>query len=253
MGNFVNVSKEGQCDYIALTEKPFEKVLAIEKKISLHRFSFVKKYRSSQVFYDTNTNLLEKAGIVLSKINTPDKTYFMVERQSFLPKTFSRRNEQVFIHEVGARDKVSDHAFYLVDGIKSLFITQFTIDLENVLKNITPKIILTYDILKYDVLSGGGFKAILLFKDVKIKNLETKRKFSTKLLNVSLDCPDTYMTAFKYFNQQIDKYCKEFLHFDETLYDYAHRVTKAIPQKKLTKEEKLKFKNKNKIIEENIE
>ncbi len=253
MGNFINLSKEGECNYIALTEKPFEKVLAIEKKISLHRFSFVKRYRTNQVFYDTSTNLLEKAGIVLSKVSTPEKTYFMVERQSFLPKTFSRRNEQVFIHEVGIRDKVSDHAFYLVDGIKSLFTTQFTIDLENVLKNIFPKIIVSSDVAKYNVLSGGGFKAILLFKDVKIKNLETKRKAANKLLNVSIDCPETYMTAFKYFNQQIDKYCKELVPFDESLYDYAHRVTKPLPQKKLTKEEKQQLKNKNKKIEETIE
>lgn len=243
MGNFINVSKEGKKEYISLSKKPIEKILSLEKKISLHRFCFEKKYKSIQIFYDTQTNLLEKAGIVLSKVITPDKTYFKVEKQSFLPKSFSRRNEQIFVHETGPRDKISDHAFYLVDGIKSIFATQFTIDLENVLKNITPKITLETVTTQIGVLSGGGFKAQLNFKDIRIKNLETKRKGFVKLLTTTMNCPESYLSSFEYFNNQIDKYCKEFIPFDETLYDYAHRITKPLPpKKKLTKEEKLKLK-----------
>ena len=169
MGNFVQIQTQGVKNYIAVADKPFAKVLQLEKKINLHRFNLVNRYKQSEIFFDTETNLLSKAGIILSKTISPEKTYFKVERQSTLLKLYSRKKETVFIHEVGIRDKVTDHAFFLVDGIKSLFTTQFTVDLENVLKNIKPKIVVDSTIDKWAVVSGGGFKGSIYFQTSKIK------------------------------------------------------------------------------------
>lgn len=254
MGNFVQIKTEGVKNYIAITEKPFVKVLMLEKKLNLHRFSMVKQYRTNEVFYDTPGNLLSKAGIVLSKTISPDKSFFKVERQSSLLKNFTRRKETVFIHEVGAKDSVTDHAFFLVDGIKAIFSTSFTIDLEHVLKEIVPKIVVTSEIDHWTVMSGGGFKGNLYFKKAKIKNYETKRTASFKSMRVELDSAESYMPAFKYLIEQIDKHCKDFVEDPESLYDYCSRVTKPLPpKKKLTKEEKQKLKQKNKKAEETIQ
>lgn len=254
MGNFVQIKTQGVKNYVAITEKPFGKVLALEKKINLHRFIFNKQYKISEIFYDTTTNLLSKAGVILSKTIMPGKTYFKVERQSFLLKSFSRKKETVFIHEVGARDKINDHAFFLVDGIKSLFTTQFTIDLENVLKNLVPKIIIDSVIDDWTVMSGGGFKGKILYKTSNIRNLETKRKADYKTMRVELDCGETYLSSFNYLIDQIKKNCKDFIECDESLYDYCIRVTKPLPpKKKLSKEEKQKLKEKNKKIEDTIQ
>lgn len=253
MGNYINVAKEGTKNYIGLTEKPFSKVLSIEKKLSLHRFSYEGSFNKQIVYYDTDANLLQKAGIILSKTFEPNKCYFKVERQTYLPKSFSRRKEIIFVHEVGPKDKVMDHAFFLSDGIKSLFTIQFTIDLDNVLKNVVPKIVITSKVTKYKVLSGGGFKAQLYFYSSKIKNLTTKRVADAKLLTVEMDSPTTYLPAFQYFNTQIEKYCKELIPFDESLYDFAHRVTKPLPEKSKFKQEKDKLKEKQKKVDDIIE
>ncbi len=254
MGEFVNVVREGTKNYIGLLKNPFGKVLNIERKLSLHRFSFEDAYRSQIIFFDTNGNLLEKAGIILSKTIEPEKTFFKVERSSFLPRTFTRRKEVVFIHEVGVRDRIADHSFYLVDGIKSLFATQFTIDLENILKNCVPKIIISSNIRRFKVLSGGGFKAKIFFKDCKVKNFASKRVGKMKLLTVELNSAISYLNAFNYFNDAIVRYCKELIPFEETLFDYVHRITKPLPQKKkLTKEEIKKEKEKKKNTEDVIQ
>lgn len=60
MGNFVNVVTEGVKKYIGLTDKPFSKIFSIERKLSLHRFSYEGKSKKQIVYYDTHTNLLEK-------------------------------------------------------------------------------------------------------------------------------------------------------------------------------------------------
>lgn len=253
MGNFVNVVKEGVKRYIGLTDKPFSKVFEIEKKLSLHRFFYEGAYKNQVIYFDTDGNLLEKAGIVLSKTIEPNRAYFKVERQTYLPKTLSKRKEIVFIHDVGQKDKVMDHAFFLSDGIKSLFTIQFTIDLDNVLKNVVPKIIIRSKITNYKVLSGGGFKAKLSFKSAKIRNLTTKRVADAKILDVELDSSQTYMPAFNYFNKQIEKSCKELLLFDDGLFDYAHRVTKLVVVQKVDiKAQKQKLKEKQKKVDDII-
>ena len=254
MGNFIQIKTEGIKNYIAVTEKPFSKVLMLEQKLNLHRFSLEKQYKQSEIFYDTSTNLLSKAGILLSKTISPEKTYFKVERQSTLLKSYARKKETVFIHEVGVRDKVMDHAFFLVDGIKALFTTQFTIDLENVLKNIFPKIVVDSNVDKWNVMSGGGFKGSIYFQTSKINNLESKRKNHFKAMKVQLESPDTYLPSFNYLIEQIEKHCKTFIETDESIYDYCLRLTKPLPPKqKLTKEEKEKLKQQKKKSENNIQ
>jgi len=159
----------------------------------------------------------------------------------------------VFIHEVGAKDKVIDHAFFLTDGIKSLFTIQFTIDFENVLKNVNPTLIIENKNTIYKVLSGGGFKAKLVFQSSEVKNLRTKRNEPLKLLTVELDSPATQINAFNFFTRQIDKWCKELIPFEDNLFDYAQRITRPLPKKeKPTKEEKQALLKKKKKIDDQI-
>lgn len=253
MGNFVNVVKESEREYLGITEKPFSKVLSIEKKLNLHRFAFEGSFNNQIIYFDTESNLLEKAGIILSKIIEPNKAYFKIERLGNLPKTFSRKNEKVFIHEVGAKDSVVDHAFFLTDGIKSLFTIKFTIDFENVLKNVFPTIVIETKNTVYKVLSGGGFSAQLLFRSSTIKNFESKRQYPVNTLSVKLTSPETQMNAFNYFNSKIEVYCKELVPFTEGLFEYAKRVTKPLPKKeKLTKEQKKTLKVKKKKVDDVI-
>ncbi len=253
MGTFVNVVKENEREYIGITEKPFSKVLGIEKKLNLHRFAFEGTYSNQIVYFDTESNLLEKAGIILSKVIEPNKAYFKIERLANLPKTFSRKNERVFVHEVGAKDKVVDHAFFLTDGIKALFTIQFTIDFENVLKNVFPTIIIETKNTVYKVLSGGGFSSHLHFRSSTINNLITKRQAPVKTLSVKLSSPETQMNAFNYFNDKIEKYCKELIPFTEGLFEHAKRVTKPLPKKeKLSKADKKTLKAKKKKVDDVI-
>lgn len=254
MGTYIHLKTKGTKNYIAVTEKPFGKVLALEKKLSLHRFTFVKQYRMSEIFYDTPNDLLSKAGIVVSKTITPEKSFFKVERQSVSLKRLSRLKETIFVHEIGARDTVKDHAFFLVDGIKSLFTTQFTIDLENVIKNLRPIITIDSGMEEWSVISGGGFKCKIFYKSSKISNLETKRKNQFKSMKLELDCAETYLSSFDYLVEQIDKYCKDFVEDNESLFDYCLRLTKPLPEKKkLTREEKLALKQKSKNAESSIQ
>lgn len=253
MGNFVNVANENQRVYLGITEKPFSKVLSIERHLNLHRFIFEGNYTSQIIYYDTQTNLLEKAGIILSKVIEPDKTYFKIQRHQQLPKTFSRKKETIFVHEVGAKDKVIDHSFFLTDGIKSLFTIQFTIDFENVLKNVSPTIIIESKNTLYKVLSGGGFSSHLHFKSSSVKNISTKRILPLKTLSVELTSPQTQAPAFEYFNSKIEKYCKELVLFEENIFDYAKRITAPIPKKeKPTAQEKKELKAKRKKVDDVI-
>lgn len=254
MGTFIHIKTKGTKNYIAVSENPFGKVLALEKKLSLHRFSFLKKYRMTEIFYDTPNALLSKAGIVISKTISPEKSFFKVERQTVSLKQLSRLKETIFVHEVGARDTVSDHAFFLVDGIKNLFTTQFTVDLENVLKNLHPIMTITSSMEEWSIMSGGGFRCKVFYKKSTIHNIKTKRKNHFQSMKLELDSAETYLPAFDYLVEQIEKYCKDFVINTESLFDYCIRLTKPLPEKKkLTREEKLALKQKAKKSENTIQ
>lgn len=253
MGKFVNVANENQKIYLGLTEKPFSKVLSIEKHLNLHRFIYEGNNTSQIIYFDTPSSLLEKAGIILSKVIEPGKTYFKIQRNLRLPKTFSRKKETVFIHEVGPKDKVTDHAFFLTDGIKSLFTIQFTIDFENVLKSVAPTLIIEGKNTLYKVLSGSGFSCNLYFQSAIVNNLITKRNQPIKTLTVELTSAETQVHAFDFFNSKIQKYCKELILFEENIFDYAQRITKPLPKKeKLSRKERRALNKREKKVDDVI-
>ena len=73
-------------------------------------------------------------------------------------------------------------------------------------------------------------------------------------MRLELDCAETYLPAFDYLVDQIDKNCKDFVINTESLFDYCLRLTKPLPEKKkLTREEKLALKQKAKKAEESIQ
>ena len=97
----------------------------------------------------------------------------------------------------------------------------------------------------YQIVSGTGMRAKLALENKYIKNLETKRKFKVQGMTIKMENENLalFLPDFEDFNKLIQKNCKEFLLIDENQFDFAQKVTKALPAKvKLTKEEKQKQK-----------
>ncbi len=246
VGKFVELQNYDVVKYEGLTDKPFGKILALQHILKFYRFQYFGPVKSSETFYDTPNDILNKAGIVLSRIQEDDRVFFKVAQSSNLKAS----SQRVFSHKVGIKDTIKDHAFYLVDGIKSIFSTPIYIDLENVLKNVVPKVSIFINANVYKVISGSGFRAYLCLEEIRYENYETKRQHKSNGMTVKLAGPSQYLTEFKAFNDSIKKYCKEFIEVHDNIYEHAKILTKKIDAKQIKLDKK---KAKEKIANANLD
>lgn len=227
MGNFVEVSKEGIKNYTLFSKNAIKQVISLQAILPMYTFIAEDKYKSKQVFLDSGNNLLSSAGVILSKTTEKNKAYFKVEMEQLRNSTSSilKRSEKVYIHNVGVKDNVKDHLFFLANGIKAMFSTQFTIDLDNVLKMIVPKIELKTKRSIFKVFSGNGFKAELIFDEIDVRNFESRRGTSLQTLTVK-QTSAIQNTQFEEFTNKLEKFCKEIIPTEDTKFEIVKRMTR---------------------------
>ena len=234
MGKFETISVEGVKSYTLFSKNSFNKVLAVSQELPLYSFYDEGRDLTTEMYLDSPNNLLSSAGILLSKVVEEGKAYFKVEREEYLPerKTVLAKEKKVFIHPIGIKDSVSDHALFLIDGITSMFFTRFNIDLENVLKTVVPKMQIENKRVHFKALSGKGFKAELVYENISARNYETKRKAELLMMRVEQTSSKVYLDEFNNFTNKLEKYCKEIIPIDESKYEIVKRMTGAVPAKK---------------------
>ncbi len=233
MGNFVVLNNSLNKRYLAIDKKCFANLFACEQKLKFYSFKQVGSVRACEVYFDTPNNLLENAGLSVCKISEGNNHFFKVEQ---IKKTSSLIKNKVFVHKVGAKDKLCDHAFYLTDGLKGLFSLSLSIDVENVIKNAVPKISVSYETSVFKVVSGSGFRCYLCLENILFNNFTTKRKEEKQAVLFKNQNLDGYENEFEKFVAEIEKNVKNFVLLEENTYKYAQKITKAIDKKQAKKD-----------------
>lgn len=226
MGKFETINFEGVKIYTAFSKNTFKNFLRLQ--VDLPMYNFIGEGRSfvDEIYFDSPNNLLASAGILLSKVVEGGKAYFKVEREDYLfEKNFSKE-KKIFVHPIGVRDSVSDHMMFLIDGITSFFTTKFSIDFENILKVVVPKIEINSKVENFKILSGTGFKGEMLFEEIKFKNNFTHKKGETNLITIKHSSSKTLLNDFNLFIEKVERYCKEIMPISDTKYQIALRLTK---------------------------
>lgn len=248
MGYFVKVGSETTRKYEMVGESSFKGLLFYLKEMQFHKTTYDGKDIAVETYFDTPENLLAKSGIVLSKFDEENNHFIKVENTAFLSKILNKLKKEVFVHKIGANDTLSDHAFYIKDGITALYTTSFSIDLENVIKNAIAYIKVTTRAKIYSVASGTGMRVKVALEDKKIENFGTKRNHVYNSITVKLanNNKEVFMEEFKKFNELLQKNCKEFIETSENQFEFITKVTKPIepkivekkPEKKKSKVQK---------------
>ena len=243
MGYFVKIDSNITRKYEEVGSSSFKNLLGFLNALHFQKTTYIGKDIAKETFFDTPEHLLARGGIILSKFEEGNNVLFKVENTAFLSKVLNKLEKEVYIHKIGYADKLSDHAFYLKDGITALFTTSFSIDLENVINNSIPNLIITTNAKIYSVVSGSGMRLRVALEKVKIKNLETKRSHKMQGITIKLDSENVslFIDEFNKFNDLLQKNCKEYLITKQNQYDYAKNVTKPIV---IATKEKVKKKKK---------
>lgn len=228
MGEFVAKYNWNRKHYIAITKKAFKKLLAFSTSLRAYTIRPIGRTLSTISYYDTPENLLTRAGILFYKTYENGKYYFKLEKLSFIPKTFKKSEEKIFVHEISQRDTPEDHSLYLIDAITSMFSMQFRIDLENVIKMARPNLVIEIKADVYKIYGGTGFKCDVALENVIYKNFETKRKVKGKEVTFTLDSAQTYRKDYDNFLAIVEKHCKDIIEMNESRYNHAKNITKTL-------------------------
>lgn len=225
MGKFETIELDNEKNYTLFSKDTFKKILKLDKELSQYEFVLINKKKTQEIFYDSDNNLLKSAGIILSKIFDENKAYFKIEREDGLVGKKLISEKKIYIHSVGVKDTILDHSMFLIEGITSMFTTKFSIDFENILKMVIPKISIESKVKEYKVLSGNGFKAQMNFEEIKFVNYYTKLKKSIEMLNIKQISSNLRKDEFNNFVSELERSCKEIIPTEESKYKIALRLT----------------------------
>ena len=253
MAKLTNQKQRGVKIYDMITDNGEKKLLSITHKLGIDRFAYEAKNKWNMTFYDTPDNLLTKTGVLLYRTVENDKHYFKIEKLAFLPTIARLRKSEIFMLDVAPKDRLQDQSFYLVNGIQEMFSTQFSIDLENVIRAAKPKLKIDIKGTAYKGFRGDGFKCQVEFQKVIYKNMVTKRKHKAKEFTITQTSGKSFDDEFVGFLKTLEKYCKDILPHKESRYDIGMHMTTIVKTapKVDRKAEKEKKKKEKKLSAEN--
>lgn len=233
MGYFVNINTKFFRNYQIVDKSGYDQFFNAFKYLKYYKIEAIGNETLKETYFDTPNDMLKNSGIVLSKIQEGARAYIRVENKAYDEANISDR--QVFVHQIPPKDSVYDHAFYVKDGITSLFLTNFSIDLENVLKQVVPKIEIIAHANIYKAINGAGLKMECALEQRTYKKIANKRadrtSFKSENLLVKLITKEkAYLDDFEVFNNAIEKYCKSLLRVDESQSRIAERVLNKRPK-----------------------
>lgn len=239
MGYYVQINNQTTKKYETVDDKAFKYFLDFTSALKFQKLNYIGSDFCKETYFDTPAHLLTKAGIILSRLEEGKNVFFKVESTASLSKVLNKLNKEVFVHKVGFNDKISDHAFYIKDGITSFYSNPFSIDLENIINSSVPNLEVSIHAQIYELVSGTGMRARIALENKNVKNFETKRKYKVKSITIKLDSnPEVYLKEFSDLDALISKSCKTIMSIDENQFDWAIKVTKPIVAKPKEKQKK---------------
>ena len=241
MKEITNIKDTALYYYDMLRDNQDKIIQKLEEHLTFYRFSYKGKFKSQEVIYDTPTNLLASAGLVISKIYEDDKYYMVVTKVSYLPKQFKKPSVILFKAECTAQDVPNMYPIKLGGVISDSNPSIFTVDLVEVIKIVVPKIQIEVKGDRYDIASGSGYKAEMRFENVFYKDIKSKVKFNHKNVVFALSAEPKEEKDNREVRGAVLRYCKELFPYDETRFEIARRVLMARmgTKKKISKKELL--------------
>ncbi len=199
----------------------------LDAELTYYRIYFEKRMKSVEIIYDTPTNLLSSAGIVLSKEFRDGKSYFKVKKISYLPTEFRKPSRKFYNAECGGRETPKDYPIQIASAINNAFSNIFTIDLVEVVKQTVPIFEIKIKSNFYKLISGTGMKGNIAFEKITYKDMQTGRK--AKKLGATLSLPEdpSFSKEVDEVLSAIERKCKELFFYNESRFEVAQRILRA--------------------------
>lgn len=162
--------------FVLLGYSEFKDVYAkFNENLKFYRIASLGKAETVEIIYDVPENTLTEAGIIISTVKESGKRYLRVKKISLLEGELKRPTQTYILGRLDDNEEPSDYSMQLSQTIENAFTTQFTIDVDDVVKKVEPKIEIDISNDRYKLICGSGYRAELVYEKATYKDIKTKK------------------------------------------------------------------------------
>jgi hypothetical protein len=242
--------------YYVFDEKTFSRLLKLLKTMTTYTMDPPEKTKILDYYYDNDENMLEKNELLLRRRVIGKKGELKIKRRFFHPEFYYsdnlRSNERET--EIPANDPLSRHYFFLNNALNSMFANNLQFDTDKMFEKMRVTMMTTTFQDKRFLYGYGGLKVLVEQDRISVKNILTKRKNKTELIQFKLVSNDATLPLFEDFITRIEKHCKEIFYTQDSKYEAGFKITKPLPSKEEREKLREEFLKKKQMqaMEENI-
>lgn len=191
-------------------------------------------------YYDNENRLLDENELLLRRRVYGNKAELKIKRKYFSEDYFITDNLRSHEREkeIGAKDPLSKHYFFLNNALNSMFFNNLQFDPDKLFDQVRVNLIIKIDQENRKLFGYGGLKVEVRQEKLKIVNKLTKRKGQTELLQLKLLSGDDTLPLFEDFITRVEKHCKEIFYTKDSKHEIAIKYTRPLPTKEEIKKHK---------------
>lgn len=195
---------------------------SLEEHMPYYRFVEDGKVSEKEIFYDVPDELLSSAGLILSKWYEGGKIYFHIRKISQIFNGSRRPSKKFLFGSCKDEDEPKDFSLQIATAIENSYAMPFTVDLDSIVKQTQPKIEVQIESIKYNIICGTGYRAVLLYENAVYRDIKTGKKVSR--LGVTFQAPMEDREETQEILDIIDKRVKGLALFDESRFEIAQKL-----------------------------
>lgn len=204
----------------------FNKVFRnLTQNLPYYRFANQGTFVEKEVFYDVPDELLSSAGLLLSKWSTGGNIYFHIRRLSQDVAGLKRPSKKFLFGSCEEEDEPKDFSLQIASAIEHSFTSPFSVDLDSIVKQTSPKIETVITSQRFQIICGTGYRATMEYENAIYKDVKTGKK--VERLGVTFKFPDEEREETEEILRVIDRNVKGLASFDLSRYEMAQKLLYA--------------------------
>lgn len=213
--------------YVFVGFADFNKVFKnLTANLPYYRFANKGKTIEKEVFYDVPDGLLSSAGLILSKWFNAGNIYFHIRRLSADVAGTRRPSKKFLFGSCEEQDEPRDFSLQIASAIEHSFTSPFSVDLDSIVKQTSPKIETVIEATRYQIICGTGYRAMMEYETATYKDVKTGKKVSR--LGVTFHFPIEEREETDEILRTIDRKVKGLANFELSRYEIAEKLLYSV-------------------------
>ncbi len=226
--------------YTVFDKNTYLRLIKLIGTMTTYTLDYPTKQKLVDYYYDNENHLLNENELLLRRRIYGNKAELKIKRRYFKEEYFYTDNLRSHEREkeIGAKDPLSKHYFFLNNALNSMFSNNLQFDPDKLFEQVRVNLIIKIDQENRKLFGYGGLKVEIRQEKLKIFNKITNRKAKTELIQLKLLSSEDTLPLFEDFITRVERHCKEIFYTKDSKHEIAIKNTRPLPTKEEIKKHK---------------